>query len=163
MVTVPESTIDEERLNRRLKREIATMQKDQFQLLDSIRHLEERNMQLICGSVQIDWNLMYQDDELPEDYWPEERIQKWDIISSNNLENNLPPLDPKRSDKYKLIDVSLTENTPLKIINLETNRKEKQIIMSGMMLNGKEIKLLHGYNESCGQKYYQLVYPSKTP
>jgi hypothetical protein len=115
-------------------------------------------MELICNSVQIDWNLMYEEDELPEDYWPEERAQKWDI--DNQI---LPPLQHVRPiTKFKPLDVKDINNTPKEIIHMQHKRNESTIVREGFSITGKELKVESGYEQSVGQKFYRLAPLSKS-
>lgn len=156
MKIIPESAIDEERLNRKLKKELAILQHDENQLIEKIRKLEDRNMELICSNFQMDWNLMYQDDSLPEDYWPV------NFKTEIKNEDKLPYVNPP--EKYKLINLDQNNHKiASQAIEAEYERSKEYIANSGLILHGKEIKLREGYLDSSGQKYYRLSPISEIP
>ncbi|KAI8923984.1 hypothetical protein BC831DRAFT_468097 [Entophlyctis helioformis] len=62
--SISESTLDEERLNRRLKKQLARIKEESGMFAEIVNKLEDRNMYLICQNLQIDWNFTYL---LPDD------------------------------------------------------------------------------------------------
>ena len=148
MENISNETIDEEKINRLLKNEVDRALEQQKKLTSIIQELEDKNMELICESVQVDWNLYYDQDELPEDYWPEERIQKWDVVEPTHL----PPLPVWREKKPKTITIHQIGETCNKMIDIELNGIQSDIKHIG--INGQSMPINPGLLDSAGQKYY---------
>ena len=66
-----DEAIDEERLNRRLKKQIALMNDDQIELTNMVEDLEKKHMLLVQHSLQVDWDLRYVDQNDEEPLQPE--------------------------------------------------------------------------------------------
>ncbi|KAI8909207.1 hypothetical protein EDD86DRAFT_190923 [Gorgonomyces haynaldii] len=140
LARIPESTIDSEHLNRRLKKELKQAYDHNEKLKKIVQEMEDKNMDLICESVQVDWNLMYQEDDLPEDYWPQERSVLW----AESRHKRLPPLDKKPKP---VCDAGLTAD---EIIHMQMKRN----ILDQKLIVGQLAPLHHGMNDAAGQKYY---------
>lgn len=153
---IPDAIIEEERLNRKLRREVANIQHHERTLIDAIQQLEDRNMELICKSVQVDWNLMYEEDELPDDYWPEERSQNWNLYVGRHLPSEITP------HKLNVIDVDDKKYNAGAIIQLQIKLAKTNINNNTMSIRGKELGLTNGYEHSAGQKFYKFLPGSKT-
>lgn len=134
--------------NRLLTHQIEETKKEEENLENQIRRLEDINIDYIFNGLEIDWNLMYHGDDQDEgcDY-------KFDYDDSENdlidLPSDIESLDESLEGlncAFSLPKKSLTqnrvfsiENTAKKLTNLELEYRNQMISTFGM--NGKQIKL----------------------
>lgn len=127
--------IEQELYNRKLSKQKERMYADALALQERITALEERNMELICSSIQVDWNLMYDEVDSIED------------LDTSLKESQLPMTN------LKPIEIGDIDATTKLILAKEQQRAEKKN-ESTFGIYGKPVHLIPSLKESAGQKYY---------
>jgi hypothetical protein len=133
---MPEESINSERTNRVLRRQIELLKKDSARLENQVYELEQRNAQLIQQRINIDWDLKYS--------LPDEMITK------------LPPLHQHTQPKYRCLATKGKDLDELaqSVVLLEIERRNESMKEFGIM--GQKAKL--GPTAEMGPtKYYDSV------
>eukprot|EP00842_Homolaphlyctis_polyrhiza_P000893 jgi/Hompol1/1804/HPOL_000512-RA len=125
---MPESSLEEERLNRRLKKQLVRLTEESHKFAEIVKRLEDRNMELVQENVKIDWNFTYlvPDDE-PIDEIHAERLYNPELpfeiaaLRKSSKSINIPAATPKTRPKSAIPPPSVTfaissADTPPRII-----------------------------------------------
>jgi hypothetical protein len=89
---------------------------------------------------------MYDHDDLPEDYWPEERPKTWQFDADGQL------VPPQSNTRYKPINLQTTQPSAEQVLEQELKRIRDEVDF--MCIQGHTIKITDTLRDSAGQKYY---------